>query len=148
MADIELPAYPDPPIVGPDPRQTRAQRITENLTAALEGSHVAGANFVTGFHAASVDVGRIQAALEAALHRFDEDALTRQWDAQVVAWIHAVLGRWAQRVKSMRVERRGPALRVEMETQDDLGYYTYGFDVFPQRGAPKGRPKLTLVEPR
>jgi hypothetical protein len=27
------------------------------------------------------------------------------------------------------------ALPIELETQDDLGYYEYGFDIFPRRGA-------------
>jgi hypothetical protein len=33
----------------------------------------------------------------------------------------------------MHIERRDLAIRIELETQDDLGHYEYGFDVFPRR---------------
>jgi hypothetical protein len=34
----------------------------------------------------------------------------------------------------LKIERRQEGIRVEMKTQDDLGYYDYAFDVFPRRG--------------
>ncbi len=33
----------------------------------------------------------------------------------------------------MRIECRQAGIRIELETQDDFGYYEYGFDVFPKR---------------
>jgi hypothetical protein len=40
-----------------------------------------------------------------------------------------------QRCKRMRIERHQTGVRIELETQDDHGYYEYRFDVFPRRGA-------------
>jgi hypothetical protein len=33
----------------------------------------------------------------------------------------------------MHIERREQGILIELETQDDLGYYEYRFDVFPRR---------------
>jgi hypothetical protein len=33
----------------------------------------------------------------------------------------------------MHIERRELGIRIELETQDDLGHDEYGFDVFPRR---------------
>jgi len=49
-------------------------------------------------------------------------------------WIRRVCRAWVQRCKRLRIERRRTGIRIELETQDDLGYYEYGFDVFPKRG--------------
>ena len=35
----------------------------------------------------------------------------------------------------MHIERRELGIRIELETQDDLGHYEYAFDVFPRRKA-------------
>ncbi|HLM75045.1 MAG TPA: hypothetical protein VK459_20185 [Polyangiaceae bacterium] len=40
---------------------------------------------------------------------------------------------WVQRYKRLKIERAGDGLRIEIETQDDHGYYVYRFDVFPGR---------------
>lgn len=39
-----------------------------------------------------------------------------------------------QRHKKMKPSRFATGIRVELQTQDDLGYYDYAFDVFPCRG--------------
>ena len=95
--------------------------------------HVSGPNLSTGFYASAVDVGRLQAALEHGLARFDETQLETRWD-EIFDWIRRVARTWLQRCKRMRIERRKTGIRIELETQDDFGYYEYGFDVFPRRG--------------
>ena len=40
-----------------------------------------------------------------------------------------------QRCKKRHIERRELGIRIELETQDDLGHYECGFDVFPRRKA-------------
>ena len=118
-------AVPPPPRLGADSRQAGSAqligRISELVTGHAEGR---GPNLTTGYHASAVDIGKVQRALEDGLRRFDDTALEARW---------SVLRAWIQRVKMMRVERAGGGIRVELETQDDLGYYTYGFDVFPRR---------------
>ncbi len=95
--------------------------------------HVSGPNLSTGFYASAVDIGRLQAALEHGLARFDETQIETRWD-EIFGWIGRVARTWVQRCKRMRIERRQMGIRIELETQDDLGYYEYGFDVFPGRG--------------
>jgi len=38
-----------------------------------------------------------------------------------------------QRCKEMNFEFAEHGIRITLETQDDYGYYTYAFDVFPGR---------------
>jgi hypothetical protein len=93
---------------------------------------VSGPNLSTGFYASAVDVGRLQAALEHGLARFDETQLERRWD-EILGWMRRVTRTWVQRCKRMRIECRQTGIRIELETQDDFGYYEYGFDVIPSR---------------
>jgi hypothetical protein len=93
---------------------------------------VSGPNLSIGFYASAVDVGRLQTALERGLARFDEGQLEERWD-ELFDWIQRVARSWVQRCKRMRIERCPKGIRVELETQDDFGYYEYGFDVFPRR---------------
>ena len=127
-------AVPPPPRLGVDSRQAGSAqligRISELVTGDAEGG---GPNLTTGYHASAVDIGKVQRALEDGLRRFDDTALEARWSDELAPWIRTVLRAWIQRVKMMRVERAGGGIRVELETQDDLGYYTYGFDVFPRR---------------
>jgi hypothetical protein len=46
-----------------------------------------------------------------------------------------LLRAWVQRYKHAKIRRREQGVRVEFETQDDHGYYVYGFDVFPGQAA-------------
>jgi hypothetical protein len=94
--------------------------------------HVAGPNLSTGFHASAVDVGRLQAALEDGLRRFDDAQLESRWH-EIFDWICRVARSWVQRGKQVRIERRQAGIHLHLETQDDLGYYKYEFDVFPRR---------------
>lgn len=82
--------------------------------------HTSGPNLSTGFYASAVNIGRLQAALEHGLARFDETQLETRWD-EIFDWILRVARTWVQRCKGMRIERRQMGIRSELETQDDLG---------------------------
>jgi hypothetical protein len=92
---------------------------------------LAVANTVNGFPASAVNVGRLKEALESAIAAFDMPLVAERWDADVSRWMGATLMAWVQRCKSIKFDKRERGLRVEIETQDDLGYYEYAFDVFP-----------------
>ncbi len=96
---------------------------------------LAGPNLTTGFHASAVDLGRLQTALERGLGRFDAATLESRWD-EVFEWIRRVIRAWVQRCKELRIERHEAGIRLDFATQDDLGYYRYGVEVFPGRGLP------------
>ena len=134
-----LPSPPEPPRFDRDPRQATVTRIVGGLGGQLGGEvTVRGPNLERGFRASAVDVGAIQQMLERSLARFDEAVLEDRWD-DVRLWVQRVVLAWAQRVKELRVERLGGAFRVEIECQDDWGYYRYGFDVFPAGREAGGR---------
>jgi hypothetical protein len=59
-----------------------------------------------------------------------------RWE-EVREWMIDVLRIWVQRRKGTRIERRENGIHVELETQDDHGHYSYEFDVFPGRKAPR-----------
>lgn len=104
------------------------------LAAASPSIQVAGPNFATGFHAASVDLGRLQEVVGRGLARFDMPLVEERWD-DVLGWIRDVLRGWVQRYKRLKIEKRETGIHIEIETQDDHGYYSYTFDVFPGRPA-------------
>jgi hypothetical protein len=56
-----------------------------------------------------------------------------RWDVDVQRWLLDLLKAWVQRWKLARLEPRDNRIAVTFETRDDLGYFTYGFDVFPGR---------------
>ncbi|MBI5533729.1 MAG: hypothetical protein HY898_13495 [Deltaproteobacteria bacterium] len=93
---------------------------------------VAGPNLVHGFHASAVHLGSLQSALARGIARLDRIQVKERWD-EIFEWMQHLIRTWVQRCKMMRVKRRATGIRVELETQDDYGYYTYGFDVFPGR---------------
>ena len=70
--------------------------------------------------------------LEQELSRVSPEQQEARWD-ELRRWILQLLRTWVQRCKMLRVERRGSGIYVEQQTQDDLGYYTCTFDVFPRR---------------
>jgi hypothetical protein len=113
-----LPTPPEPPRFPPDDRQSRFQGIVGRL-----GDH--------GFPASALNVGRLKEALESGIVAFDMPLVAERWDADVSRWMGATLMAWVQRCKSIKFDKRERGLRVEIETQDDLGYYEYAFDVFP-----------------
>ena len=93
----------------------------------------AAPNMTDGFPASAVDLGRLQETAEHALRHFTEERLARRWD-EVFDWVRRFLARWVQRRKALQIKRHGAAIHVELTTQDDLGYYKYAFDIFPERG--------------
>jgi hypothetical protein len=125
-----LPAIPTAPQTGVDPRQTRTRKIVANINQAI-GSQGAVVP-VRGYHAAAVNVGVVQAALEKCLSRFSELLLEARWE-EIRTWTSDFLSVWVQRCKELVIERHGSALHIKITAQDDLGYYQYAFDVFPHR---------------
>jgi hypothetical protein len=116
-----------------DPRQARAASVIAGIASSIAGSaQSASRNFETGFHASAVNVGALQQALERGLARFRVEQRDERWD-EIGAWIQRVIAAWVQRRKLVSVDRAGDAIHVAIETQDDLGYYRYAFDVFPRR---------------
>lgn len=103
------------------------------VDAAGQDFGVGIANTVSGFPASAVDVGRLKTALESGIAGFSMDLVRQRWDEDVARWLGGTVLSWVQRCKSLRLDKRDNGLRVEIEAQDDLGYYTYGFDVFPGR---------------
>ena len=126
-----LPKVPEAPVGPADERQRNTQRIVGNIAAQTPGV-VGHVNDPRGFRASAVDVGRLQGLLEKGLGRFDEAQLIDRWE-ELRSWMSALVLEWVQRVKMLRIERRELGIRVELQTQDDLGYYDFAFDVFPKR---------------
>jgi hypothetical protein len=93
---------------------------------------LAGPNFATGFYASAVDLGRLQAALGRGIARLNMAQVEARWD-EIRTWMSGVLRAWVQRYKMVHIERRETGVHVRLETQDDRGYYSYEFDVFPGR---------------
>ena len=135
-----IPRVPDAPRFPPDARQTRSARIIGNIAEqiAQTGMEVAGPNLVSGYHASAVNLGQLQQTLEHGLSRFDHERLTARW-AEVLGWINEILVTWIQRPKETCVELKEKGIRIELTSQDDLGYYDYAFDVFPTRGKARSR---------
>jgi hypothetical protein len=133
-----MPRLPPPPRFPPDARQAGAERILGSIARlAATTMGVAGPRFTHGFPASAVDLGRLQTALERGLKRFDAAQVEARWQ-EIFRWIVLVIGAWVQRYKELKIERHEQGIRVEMKTQDDLGYYDYAFDVFPRRGRGSG----------
>lgn len=131
-----LPPLPVPPEGGMDPRQAKVSRIASSLASVLRGPmELGGPNLSRGFRASAVDLGALQAMLEQALARFDGERLRARWDQDVRNWIAQALLRWVQRLKSLKLRLVEDAVQIELETQDDRGYYQYQFEVSPGRKA-------------
>ena len=88
-----IPRAPKAPQLPADPRQSNSAH-TIGAIAGIAGSamRVSGPNLSTGFYASAVDVGRLQAALEHGLARFDNSQLEARWD-EIFDWIRRSLGR-------------------------------------------------------
>lgn len=52
-----------------------------------------------------------------------------RWDRDLRDWLCTSLPRWIQRTKQITTKLHKNGISVEIETQDDLGYYRYGFDL-------------------
>lgn len=128
-----LARIPAPPRFPPDPRQKRTRKILGGIARAVESEMItAGPNLVKGFPASGVDLGRLKSALERGVKHFDSRQLEERSD-EVRDWMRRAISIWVQRYKRLKIELAGNGLRIEIETQDDHGYYVYGFDVFPGR---------------
>ena len=130
-----LPTVPEPPAGMDDERQRTFVRIVEGLTGQVteDGVHIRAANLVTGYRASAVDVGRLQELMEEALARFEMNQVRERWSDDVFAWMRRLLLTWIQRCKSIHFDLLDTGIHVQLETQDDRGYYQYEFDVFPGR---------------
>jgi len=134
-----LPRIPAAPEVGGDGRQGTFERIAANVGSAMgDGMEISAANTSRGFPAARVDLGRLQAELEAGLKLFDMKLVRNRWDEDVFTWMTRFLMRWVQRCKEVRFRLARNGIHVRLQTQDDRGYYRYEFDVFPGRGHGSG----------
>jgi hypothetical protein len=128
-----LPAIPPAPQQPPDERQAKTVQVIGGLASAVESEmQVAGPNLTTGYYASSVDLGRLQAELVKGVARLTAAQLEERWD-EVFSWMRRLLHSWVQRCKLVKIERQELGIRVELETQDDHGYYKYGFGVFPRK---------------
>ena len=138
-----LPPVTETPPRGPlDPRQETYYHVIGTIGRAIveqQGGTVAESATVTGYRAAAVDVGHLQEILEAGLRLFDMNDVRERWEIDVFDWCLTALRGWVQRRKHLKLDLAENGIRVFMETQDDRGYYTYEFDVFPGKGRPRER---------
>jgi len=131
-----LPRVPSPPRFPPDARQQQTSRVLGNIARAVQSEMVlAGPNLIKGFPASGVDLGRLKDALERGVQRLNAEQVADRWD-EFQGWMRRVIAAWVQRYKMLKFKRFESGIRVEMQTQDDYGYYEYAFDVFPKRQAP------------
>jgi hypothetical protein len=126
-----LPQPPEPPNFGPDPRQQVFLGVAQALSSATGAN--TSVNVARGFHAARVDLAALKSVLEAGLLEFTKATLLARWGDDLQDWMHAVLRSHVQRQKQRTVTCHDEGIHVRLETQDDLGYYSYEFDVFPGR---------------
>lgn len=131
-----LPHAPLPPRLPPDPRKRDRNRIVGAISSQLSEGEMqvtldAG---VTGYPASCVNLGQLKDALENALERFSIANLQARWESDVRSFVFSVLRAWVQRAKHVKADLCDEGIAIEIETQDDLGYYHYSFDVFPGRG--------------
>jgi hypothetical protein len=125
-----LPEMPEPPVVGSDPRQSNFRGIVGALAnATREWGQMSAANLATGYHASAPCLGVIKSAHEKALTHFDMRIVHARWDEDLRHWLSTSLVRWTQRTKQISTTLHTNGIAVEIETQDDLGYYRYGFDL-------------------
>jgi hypothetical protein len=88
----------------------------------------------TGYPASGVNLGHIKDALEDALERFSRTSLQARWESDVRRFVLSVLHAWVQRAKYIQADLCDSGIAIEIEAQDDHGYYHYRFDVFPGHG--------------
>jgi hypothetical protein len=130
-----LPPVPEPFGAKPDDRQRVFQRIAGNLCelASSDSGHIAVANTVRGFRASAVDIGVLQDLLAKAIAELTIEDVRERWSDDLFPWFTRAIMSWVQRCKSIQFSLEGSGVGVELETQDDRGYYRYRFDVFPGR---------------
>jgi len=129
-----LPSVPVPPSFDLDPRQQTFRQVLGGLADGLSLVPVEDAKprYRTGYPASAIDLGRLQDALASGIQAFSmADIEARR--SEVIEWFLATLRGWVQRRKGAAIDVRANGIHVRVETQDDHGYYTYEFDVFPGR---------------
>jgi hypothetical protein len=90
-------------------------------------------NLTTGMAASAVNLAQLQSLLEGVIVRFEVAELTARWDDDIQAALQDVVLEWVQRVDAFDMQIHESGVSVSIQTQDDYGYYQYGFDVFPGR---------------
>ena len=129
-----LPKTPAPPQFDLDPRQRRFLKIAAAIVDQLGSSSASfEVQAMSGFPASAVNVGELKSALEGGMKRLDMRAVRVRWSDDVFDWMRLTIRAWVQRCKMMRLVARRNGVNVKLETQDDLGYYRYEFDVFPRK---------------
>src|SRR5207249_9630100 len=96
VSERELPAVPDPPSFGPDPRQEMFYTVIGRLVPALSHpeSQVRVAATSTGFPASAVDLGRLQTEIERAFAGWSSKEIRSRWRSDVFAWISRFTRTW------------------------------------------------------
>ena len=119
-----------------DPRQDIGRRTLGKGTAQLgrRGSSVQY-NLATGMSASGVNLGKLQSLLEGMICEFDMGELSERWDDDVRSALQDAVLEWVQRVDAFELELHDSGVSISLQTQDDYGFYQYGFDVFPGRSA-------------
>ena len=142
MADVlrfpPLPPIPDPPTGLHDDRQRTFVRVIGGLGSQLGNGDifVSPASLATGYRASAVDLGRIQEEIERALELFDMEQVRSRWNDDLFVWLRRMLLMWIQRCKFLHFDIDGEkGIHIEVQTQDDRGYYEYHVEAFPGRGA-------------
>ncbi len=130
-----LPAIPEPFGSRPDERQRGFERIADAMSEAVlsESGRVAVVNTLRGFRASAVDVGSLQQMLGNAISDFRMQDVRDRWSDDIFPWFRQAIMSWVQRCKAIHFSLEQNGVRIELETQDDRGYYRYVFDVFPGR---------------
>lgn len=145
---VPFPPLPpvQPPFSGPlDPRQSKYYRIAGNIARALVEDERAleAKDTVTGYTASFVDIGRLQELLEEGIRRFDMNDVRERWSVDLAEWMRLSLFGWVQRRKYLQFDLAENGIHITMQTQDDLGYYQYEFDVFPGKVRHRHQPHRT-----
>ena len=131
MSERELPAVPDPPSFGPDPRQEMFYTVIGRLVPALSHpeSEVRVAATSTGFPASAVDLGRLQTEIERAFAGWSSKEIRSRWRSDVFPWISRFTRTWVQRRSVLHAKPIRSGIRIGLDTKDDRGYYHYVFEV-------------------
>ena len=131
---IELRSVPEAPRYD-DPRQDLGRRTLGKGTAqrGRRGGSVSY-NLTNGMPASGLNLGKLQGLLEDVVADFEFDELSARWQVDVHDFLQDVLLDWVQRLDAFEMVLHESGVSISLQTQDDYGYYQYGFDVFPGRG--------------
>src|SRR6266849_6598215 len=130
MAEIAkfppLPPRPEPISLPLDERQRTLRQIAGRLTEQIdEEAGVRVTNTARGYYASAVDLGALQAILAKAIERFNMAEVSNRWSDDVFSWFRQSLISCVQRCKEINFNVGERGIRINLETQDDHGYYRY-----------------------